>query len=211
MYSNVDYKNISKQKIAMYGGSFNPVHTGHIQLAEYFVSELELDKLLLIPDSKPPHKNDKEMISENHRYNMCMLASENVKNIQVSDIEIKRQGKSYTVDTLRQLGNIYKNTQLYLIMGADMFITLHTWKEYREILKQAVVCAVPRDKDSVNTLIDYSKTLESKGLRCIISDKMMMNISSTEIRSCIKQGKSIAGMVDRKVEDYIYKNSLYMR
>lgn len=211
MYSNVDYKSISKQKIAMYGGSFNPVHTGHIQLAEYFVNELELDKLLLIPDSKPPHKNDKEMISANHRYNMCVLATEDVKNIQVSDIEIKRQGKSYTVDTLRQLGDIYKNTQLYLIMGADMFITLHTWKEYREILSRAIICAVPRDKDSINLLIDYSKTLETDGLRCIISEKMMMNVSSTEIRSCIRQNKLITGMVNRKVEDYIYKNSLYMR
>lgn len=210
MYSNFDYKSISKQKIAMYGGSFNPVHTGHIQLAEYFVNKLKLDKLLLIPDNKPPHKSDREMISANHRYNMCMLATENVKNVQVSDIEIKRQGKSYTVDTLKQLGNIYKNTQLYLIMGADMFITLHTWKEYRKILSSAVICAVPRDKDSANSLIDYSKSFETDGLRCIISDKIMMSVSSTEIRSYIRQNKSITGMVNRKVEDYIYKNSLYM-
>lgn len=195
----------------MYGGSFNPVHTGHIQLAKYFIDKLKLDRLLLIPDGKPPHKSDKEMISASHRYNMCMLATEGVKNIQVSDIEINRQGKSYTVDTLKQLGDIYNNNQLYLIMGADMFITLHTWKEYREIFNRAIICAVPRDADSVNTLIEYSKTLESEGLRCIISDKMMMNVSSTVIRSCIKHGKSITGMVSRTVEDYIYKNFLYMR
>lgn len=209
MYSNVDYKSISQPKVAMYGGSFNPVHTGHIQLAEYFVNELNLDKLLLVPGAKPPHKSDKEMISASHRYNMCTLATEGIKNIEVSDIEINRQGKSYTIDTLKQLSKIYKNTQLYLIMGADMFLTLHTWKEYREILKLAIVCAVPRDTDNVDALINYSKTLESEGLSCIISDKLMMNISSTVIRSNIRQNRDITGMVNDMVENYIYKNFLY--
>lgn len=209
MYSNVEYTNINKPFIAMYGGSFNPVHIGHIQLAKCFLDELKLDKLLLIPDNKPPHKSDSEMISPLHRYNMCKLAVEGIDKIEVSDIEIKREGKSYTVDTLKQLSNIYPTAQFFLIMGADMYLSLHTWKNFQKIFEYAIICAVPRDTDSIDELIKYSATLEEDGIKYIISDKTMMNVSSTDIRENIKIGKPIVGMVERKVEDYIYKNSLY--
>lgn len=208
MYSNIDYKKINKPFIAMYGGSFNPIHTGHIQLAKYFVKELNLDKLLLIPDRTPPHKSDKEMISALHRFNMCCLSVQDEEKIEVSSIEIDRQGKSYTVDTLRSLAQIYPNSQLFLIMGADMFLTLHTWKEYQEIYSRAIICAVPRDKDSVEQLVEYSKT--QNGLRCIISNESMLNVSSTKIRKQIAQKASLCGLVAEKVEKYIYDNSLYM-
>ncbi len=208
MYSNIDYKAINKPFIAMYGGSFNPIHTGHIQLARYFVKALDLEKLLLIPGRTPPHKSNKEMESAFHRYNMCCLSVQYEEKIEVSDIEINRQGKSYTIDTLQHLGEIYPHCQLFLIMGADMFLSLHTWKEYQEIYKRAIICAVPRDKDSTDRLIEYSKT--QKGLSCIISEETMMNVSSTEIRRLISQKKSVCGMVAEKVEKYIYENLLYM-
>ncbi len=210
MFSNINYKNISKPFVAMYGGSFNPIHTGHIQLAEYFVNELNLDKLLLIPDGKPPHKSDSAMVSPQHRYNMCKLAVNGLSNIEVSPIEINREGKSYTVDTLRQLSEIYNSSQLFLIMGADMYLSLTTWKNFKEIFSLAVICAVPRNNDSIESLINYSYTLQKYGCNYIISDKMMMNISSTTIRNNVKNGKSIKDMVCPMVKDYIYKNSLYL-
>lgn len=209
MYSNVEYTNINKPLIAMYGGSFNPIHTGHIQLAKYFLDELKLDKLLLIPDNKPPHKSDSEMVSPLHRYNMCSLAVEDTDKIEVSDIEIRREGKSYTVDTLKQLSNIYPTAQLFLIMGADMYLSLHTWRNFQKILEYAIICAVPRDTDSIDELIKYSASLEENGAKYIISNKSMMNVSSTSIRENIKKGNPITGMVGSKVENYIFKNSLY--
>ena len=134
LITNADLSNIRKPFVAMYGGSFNPIHTGHIQLAQYFVSELGLEKLLLIPDNTPPHKSSSAMVSPRHRYNMCLLAAENLPKIEVSDIELKRQGKSYTVDTLIQLSKIYKNSQLFLIMGADMFLSLLHGKIFGKFL-----------------------------------------------------------------------------
>lgn len=210
MYSNIDYLNIKKPFIAMYGGSFNPIHLGHTQLAEYFLDKLPLDKLLLIPDGKPPHKSDKAMISAEHRFNMCKLAVNNITNIEVSDIEIKRAGKSYTVDTLRQLELIYPNAQLFLIMGADMFLSLHSWKNYEEIFSRAIICAVPRENDDIDELIKYSKSMECYSIRTIISDKFMMNVSSTEIRNNIANSIPVTGMVGKEVEQYIYKNKLYL-
>lgn len=209
MYSNIDYKSIDKTFIAMYGGSFNPIHNGHIQLAKYFLNTLSLDKLLLIPDNKPPHKSDKAMISARHRFNMCKLAVNNINNIEVSDIEIKRKGKSYTVDTLRQLNVIYPDAQLFLIMGADMFLSLHTWKNFEEIFSRAIICAVPRDNDSIDELISYSKSMECCNIRVIIAEEFMMNVSSTIIRGNVANSVPITDMVSKEVEEYIYKNRLY--
>lgn len=210
MYSNIDYKSINKPLIAMYGGSFNPIHIGHIQLAEYFLNTLSLDKLLIIPDAKPPHKSDKAMISAYHRFNMCKLAVNNINNIEVSDIEIKRKGKSYTIDTLRQLNVIYLNAQLFLIMGADMFLSLHTWKNFEEIFSRVIICAVPRQNDNIDKLIIYSKSMERYRIKSIVADKFMMNVSSTQIRNNIINSLPITNMVSKEVEEYIYKNHLYL-
>ncbi len=209
IYSNIDYQNIKSLKIAMYGGSFNPIHNGHTQLARYFIQELSLDRILIIPDGTPPHKSNKAMISALHRYNMCRLATEYIEKAEVSDIEINRTGKSYTVDTLRQLKNLYPQSQLFLIMGEDMFLSLHTWREYREIFKLAVICALPREHDNLNPILDYAKEHENEGLQYIVSNKKVAEISSTEIRNDIRQGISVKGKINKRVAEYITKNSLY--
>lgn len=209
MYINFDLDSIKKPKIAIYGGSFNPIHIGHIQLAEYFIDFLKPYKFIMIPDRIPPHKSDKEMASAEHRMNMCKLSLRETESAEVSDIELKRTGKSYTIYTLRELNEMYPDAQLFLIMGADMFLILDKWKDYKEIFERAIICAVPRDESSVEELIEYSKSPTMEGIRCIISDSMMMNVSSTQIRSNVKNGKSITGMVNTATENYIYKNNIY--
>lgn len=209
MYINFDFYNMNMPKVIMYGGSFNPIHIGHIQLAQYFLDILKPDKFLIVPDRIPPHKSNSDMASANDRIAMCNLAFEQFKDVEVSDIEIKREGKSYTIYTLCQLNEIYPNAQIFLIMGADMFLTLHTWKDYKEIINKAVICTVPRDEKNVTELINYSKNPIVKGIRCIISDSMMMGVSSSQIRENIKNGKSITNMVSYEIEDYILKNELY--
>ena len=208
-YSNIDYQNILSEKVAMYGGSFNPIHKGHIQLAEYFVKELNLDRLLIVPDRTPPHKSDKAMVSPLHRYNMCKIAVQNFPKIEVSDIEINRTGKSYTVDTLRQLKSLYPKAQLFLIMGEDMFLSLHTWREYREIFNTAIICALPREHDNLSPILHYAKQYEAEKLRFIVSDAKVVQISSTEIRESIRQGLPLSDMLEEKVAEYIVQYSLY--
>ena len=163
------------KKIAMFGGSFNPIHNAHINLATAFIKKLKLDKLLLIPTAEPPHKSDSEMVSAEHRLNMCRLASEDIKKIEVSDIEIKREGKSYTVDTLKQLREMYPESELYLITGADMFMTLDEWKNPEEIFSLAAICTVPRNDDDIKNLEEKEKKYREMGAQTVILDFVKQN------------------------------------
>ena len=198
------------KRIAMFGGSFNPIHNAHINLANAFIKKLKLDRLLLIPTATPPHKSDSEMVSAEHRLNMCRLASESIKKIEVSDIEIKREGKSYTVDTLRQLKAEYPDSELFLITGADMFMTLLEWKEPQEIFSLAVICTVPRNDDDLVILEKKEKEYRAMGADTLILDLKKSSISSTKIRKHIFDDESFSKYVDPKVENYIYANYLFM-
>ncbi|HHZ05707.1 MAG TPA: nicotinate (nicotinamide) nucleotide adenylyltransferase [Clostridiales bacterium] len=198
-----------KIKIAMYGGSFNPVHRGHIQLVELFIQQLKLDKVLIVPTATPPHKSDREMVSATHRINMCELAFEHISKVNVSDIEILRKGKSYTVDTLRELIQLYPKGELYLLMGADMFLSLDTWRQYKEILKMTTVCTLPRNLSGFKELTQYADYLKSVGGKALVINQPVMQVSSTEIRQAIKSKTGVAQMIPPCVEKYIYDNQLY--
>ena len=198
------------KRIAMFGGSFNPVHNAHMNLAAAFVKKLKLDKLLLVPTAQPPHKSGKDIASAQHRLNMCRLAAESVKKAEVSDIEIVRSGTSYTVDTLRQLRELYPESELFLIMGADMYMTLDTWKNPEEIFSLACLCTVPRNDDEAPELEEKEKQYSEMGARSVILDLKKLDISSTVIRELAYNDESFSKYVDPKVEKYIYANYLYM-
>ena len=117
-------------KIGMFGGSFNPIHNGHIELAKAMYKELKLDKLLIMPSYIPPHKFVDSAAFPDQRFEMCCLAAKDIDGFEVSNIEIKRQGASYTYLTLKELKAIYPEDELYLLMGADMFMTLQDWKSW---------------------------------------------------------------------------------
>lgn len=197
-------------KIAMFGGSFNPIHNAHISVAAAFIKKLKLDKLIFIPTATPPHKSDDEMLSAEHRLEMCKLAAEGIKKAEVSDIEIKRKGKSYTVDTLKQLKELYPNGELYLITGADMFLTLQDWCSPEEIFSLAAVCTVPRNDADYEVLKAHEKKLNEMGAKTFILDIKRIDISSSKIRNRVFNDKSISEFVDEKVEKYIYANYLFM-
>lgn len=201
--------NAGVKKVAMYGGSFNPIHNGHMELAGLFIDRLDLDMVLLIPTATPPHKSGRYMISAEHRFKMCKIAAAGNPNIQVSDIEILRQGKSYTVDTLKELKNIYKDAEIFLLMGADMFLSLETWKNYKEILNLATICTVPRNDSDFKMLLAYDKTLKKSGGKCIIIDKPVVQVSSTQVRNAVSENKSIEKLVPKGVWEYISENCLY--
>ena len=197
-------------KIAIYGGAFNPVHKGHIEIVRQLNENYSFDKILVIPSKFSPHKSNDILVSDEHRLNMCRLAFSGFDNCEISDIEIRRNKISFTVDTLTELKMIYPFDDFYLVCGSDMFLSLHSWKNYEEIFSRAIICAVPRENDDIDELIKYSKSMECYNIRTIVSDKFMMNVSSTEIRNNIANSIPVTGMVGKEVEQYIYKNKLYL-
>lgn len=197
-------------KLGIFGGTFNPIHSGHIELVKHFADLAGLDKVLLIPTNIPPHKVSADLLSGETRFEMCVLAVESESKIEVSDIELRREGHSYTIDTLKALEKIYEGAQLYLIMGADMLLCLDSWRDYRGIVDRCVICAAARNDNTVQELKLKAKALGIPENRVIISDEEIMTVSSTKIRENIKKGDSIAGLVPDAVAKYIADNRLYI-
>ena len=125
-------------KIGVFGGTFNPIHNGHLNLISSFQKEFEFDEILLIPTNVPPHKQANNIVEKEHRIEMCRLAIEDISNASVNEIEFERAEKSYTYVTLSQLKQEYNDAKFYLIMGSDMFLSLKTWYKYDELKKIAV-------------------------------------------------------------------------
>ncbi|WP_176790144.1 MULTISPECIES: nicotinate-nucleotide adenylyltransferase [Ruminococcus] len=199
-------------KTGVFGGTFNPVHKGHIMLAEYCMDSVGLDRIIMIPTAVPPHKISNNLASENDRLNMCKLACRGKENFFVSDIEIKRQGKSYTYETLTQLKEIYPDDHLYTIMGADMFLTLNRWKNPEIIFEKSSIITIPRDEENKLELENfYNKVLKAMGASSVILPNPVMSVSSTFIRENLDNFNLISDMLDKGVYDYIIKNNLYRK
>ena len=196
-------------KIAMFGGSFNPIHTGHVMLVKAFAKELSLDRVLIIPTYIPPHKQIYNAVLPKQKLEMCRLAFKDINFAEISDIEIKRQGASYTYMTLEELKETYPDDELFLITGADMFMTIHEWKHPEIIFKLATICGVPRNNNDISDLKKQAEYLHTLGAKTYILNAGIMNVSSTDVRNNIALGKSISGMVAPEVEKYILENGLY--
>lgn len=197
-------------KIGIFGGAFNPIHNGHLALAKCYYESLKLDKVLFIPTSVPPHKTADYLVSPADRMNMARLAVEKEPAFEVSDIEFKRQGKSYTYDTICELKRLYPDSEFYLIIGADQFLTFHYWYRYKEILEMVTVCTSAReDEQEKQTLFDYAKNRAEMQGRYFIADYPVIRLSSSEIRKKMKAGESISSLVPEKVFEYIIEKGLY--
>ncbi len=198
------------KRIAMFGGSFNPIHKAHIKLCEIFIKKENLTEVVLVPTNITPLKNNSEIISPVHRLNMCTLAAKDHPKIKVSDIEIKRKGKSFTSDTLKELKNIYEDdTEFFLIVGADMFLTLDKWHDFEYIMKNAVILASLRDDVSISDMqIAYEK-YKKYGCKARFYENTIEDISSTQVRQMIKNGENTEDFLDRQVIKYIEDNKLY--
>ena len=198
-------------RLAIFGGTFNPIHNGHIDIAVYFKEYLNLDKVIFIPTNISPHKEIYGNISTEDRYKMCLLATQKYEFMEVSDIEILRDGPSYTVDTLEILIKKYSNTKFYIIMGADMFLTVQDWKKSSEILKNAIICTVPRDDSNYQVLKKHENFLKKYGADTIVADRPVTDISSTMVRNKILNNENIDLLIPKSVKDYIIKRKLYFR
>ncbi len=195
-------------KIGMYGGSFNPPHNGHLYLAKEIGRRAGLDKIIIIPSNISPQKSNNGNIDPVHRINMCKEVFDSPL-FEVSDCEIARGGRSYTVDTLASLREQYPDDELYLFMGSDMLLSFHTWYRYEDILKMCTLCAISRDDDeSAEKLKAYADTVLSKG-RVLVYDIEPIEVSSSEIRENLKNGKCCKGLISEKTSEYIKENKLY--
>jgi nicotinate-nucleotide adenylyltransferase len=197
------------ERIGILGGTFNPVHNGHINLAKGFYERLGLDCVILMPAWLPPHKDEDGLISAKRRFEMCSLACEGLSWLKVSDLEIKRGGRSFTVDTLSELKASHE-TEYFLLTGADMFLTLEQWSGFSRLARLAALCAAAREKGQLAVLKSYAEKLREKfGAQCVIEDLPVIDISSTEIRQIIMSGGDAKEFLPPKVYRYIKSHGLY--
>lgn len=199
------------KKFAVMGGTFDPIHYGHLVTAETVCRELDLEGVLLIPSGRPPHKQNITISDNEHRYLMTVIAAEDNPDLVVSRMEIDRPGMTYTVDTLRTLRRICpKRCEIYFIAGADAALQISTWRTPDEIVKMCKLVIVTRpgyDKNGIQT------ELEKAGIgldRVVFMDVPALDISSTDIRNRVSIGRSIRYLLPPNVEKYIQKNSLYV-
>lgn len=196
-------------RVALFGGSFNPIHLGHYKLVNDVINEFKIDKVIVMPTWKTPLKDNSNFASAEDRLKMCQLAFEDLSYVEVSDLEIKRKGRSYTYLTLNYLKEKYSNDDLFLLVGADMFLSLEKWMHFEEIFKAATIIAVPRDCNKDN-LVSHSVYLKDKyNCNSNVMNHSVMDVSSTEIRDKLKNSEDVLNLVDKRVLNYIKKNHLY--
>ena len=197
-------------RVGIYGGTFSPVHNGHVAAAKAFMEQMWLDILYIIPTGVPPHKTMKGDATTKDRLEMCRLAFEGMEGVIVSDLEIRREGKSYTVDTLRQLYD--PDGRLFLLMGTDMLLTLDKWREPEEIFHLCYPVYIRREEDGAldAAIVEKIKTYQEKYgkvVRRIVAPAI--EISSTDVRAAVAEGFPIEGAVPSSVAAYIRDRGLY--
>lgn len=196
-------------KIGIYGGSFDPVHKGHVNAALTFKEELSLDKIIVIPAYQPPHKKGLALTPSEHRMNMCRLAFEGLEGFEVSDIEIKREDEGYMADTVEQLREIYPDDELFLLIGGDMLLSFQRWYAWHKITDEAVLAVAARNWEDDAVLEAEAAVLRSYGAEVRIVPIDVKEISSTEVREAVRRADDISSMVPDGVDEYIWNHYLY--
>ena len=202
-------------KIGIFGGTFNPPHKGHSRMVEKMAEELELDKVIIIPNKVPTHKRCDDLADNKDRLAMCKIAFNNPK-YEISTMEMDRETDSYTIYTVEDLRKKYPNDDLYLIIGSDMFLIFHKWYKHKELLEQCTICVASRDNDeNIQKLRAYAfeqwgvymPQVDGKHIHISLLDAY--EVSSSEIRDRIDNDKSLYGLVDPEIIEYMENNKLY--
>jgi len=218
-------------RIGLFGGTFDPIHQGHLQVAEDVLRQYGLERIWIIPCALPPHKTNGVLAAAEDRLTMARIAVADRRTLRVSDIEIQRKGTSYTIDTLRAFSTEFRNgTQLYFLLGVDAFLEMHTWKSYRQLLDFAAFVVMTRP-DSTQPSLSLRDVILTYTLRHI-SDGYAFSedgsalehpekksiypasvtpvaIASSRIRDMIRNGQTIRQWIGAGVADYIENKGLY--
>jgi nicotinate-nucleotide adenylyltransferase len=221
----------SALKLGLLGGSFNPIHKGHLAIAGQVLDKVQLDRVLFIPTGDPPHKRDGSLAPAKHRYEMVRLAIADTPSFGLSDMELRRTGKSYTIDTVRTLRRQFgSSTELYFLIGLDAFLDVPNWKDPLELLHLCRFVVVPRPGQCFQSLATLpllptldlqplaqldrgeSPRLEIAGPLCrgiICLPIPPCSTSASDIRQRIRQGTTLANLLPPLVESYILQHRLY--
>ena len=219
-------------RIGLFGGTFNPIHRGHLRAALEVIKRFNLDQIYLIPAALPPHKTPGMVAKVDDRLKMINLAIADLSELTVSDVELNRPGLSYTIDTIRHFKHtLAKDARIYLIMGLDAFLEIHTWKSHQDLIEQMAFIVMARPGQDYSGAQQGWRILESylkftlsanyqfnvaqacyalEGKQPVhICDIKAMDISSTKIREKVKRNRSIENLVTPEVADYIRLKGLY--
>jgi len=199
-----------ERKIGIMGGTFDPIHLGHLILAEETRIQLNLDKVIFIPTGEPPHKKTKSVLEPIHRYEMTLLATADNPHFQVSALEINKEGVSYTIDTIKHLRSLYSNSTFYFITGADSLVNITSWRNADELLTLCKFVTTKR-RGIPNSELDDAVNKINQTFRdtVYLLSIPYIEVSSTEVRNRVKNGESIKYYVPDSVETYIRKNNFY--
>jgi nicotinate-nucleotide adenylyltransferase len=216
------------QRLGILGGTFNPVHFGHLAAAEEVRDRLKLEKIIFIPSFLPPHKIDDDIPSAVQRQEMVRLAIKGNAHFTVSDMEIRRGGRSYTIDTIRALQQFHLGSELYFLTGLDSFLEIRTWKDwdtlmtlcsfvvlsrdgywFRDIAQLGFLDVSERDLSALDAREKEQVVITAGSTRVYLERIPFYDISSTDIRKRVREGRSIKYHLPESVEHYIIENKLY--
>lgn len=221
-------KNSLPMKTGLFGGTFNPVHNGHIRTIHHVIRTYRLDRVFFIPCAQPPHKPDAVLASARDRFDLVKAAIEGFERMRISDLELNRQGPSYTIDTIRHFsGQFPQDRPLVMILGSDAFYEINTWKSFRQIFRQVEIIVMKRPSvgNSVESIHRFLADVISSGYRYHEAGQMFshpelkqiyicntpeIDISSTQIRARIKKGQPIADLVPGPCNEMILTKGLYL-
>lgn len=210
----------------LFGGTFNPIHLGHLKVAEEVIRRLPLDRILFIPSYIPPHKTSREVVPVRHRLEMVKIACQGHPAFLVSDVEARRPGPSYSIVTLRRLKEAQPDDQFFFIVGTDAFLEIETWKDYDRLLRECSFVVVSRPGFGIKSTEKVIERIKSEAVlvsggqaafkpedlkpgRLYLVEARTPDISSTEVRKRLQAGQPITDLVPSGVEKYIAKHKLY--
>jgi len=217
-----------KERIGLFGGTFNPIHSGHLRAAWLVQRKFSLNRVLFIPSYVPPHKESADIAQPHHRLKMAELAVRGLPQFFASSIEIEARGKSYSILTLAKIKSLYPDAWIFFILGIDAFLEIETWRDYKRLLEECLFIVMSRPgyclSDAYNVLkgkyrdkigeVSNSEKIEDKSFssfRIFLLAIETLDVSSTEIRRRIKEGKTLKSLVSKEVEAYIRENKLYQK
>jgi len=200
------------KKIGIMGGTFNPIHTGHLLMARWALEYAGLDAVLFIPAGNPYMKNNSDILDGEKRIQMVRISIEGQEDFFVSDMELNRKGNTYTYETLLELNELYPRAKLYFIVGADSLYSFAKWSHPELILSNSILIAAARNGTAMEQLEEKRRELiASFGGEILLMEFPTIDISSTMIRNRVKEGKSIRHLTTDAVCDYIASQKLYVK